>query len=348
MSTLPCIERAWDYQALAQARLDPAIWRYLNDGDSEGNERALARVRLMSRPLCQLAGGHTRTALFGQALDHPVVLAPIAYQRLFHPDGELASAMAAVAQGGQMVISSLASQPIESIVQASQDAGGPAPWFQLYWQQDWPRTLRLLRKAEDAGCSAVVFTVDAPIKRATLQLPPDVQAVNLAPIEQALERARGASVVFDGWMAQAPTWDDLARLRQATALPLIVKGVLHPDDAAKAVALGCDGLVVSNHGGRVLDNTPTSLSALPHIVNRINGQVPVLFDSGIRSGRDAFVALAYGASAVLLGRPAIWGLAANGAMGVAHAIRLMRDELEMTMALTGCATLADIQLAAVA
>jgi 4-hydroxymandelate oxidase len=347
---LPAIERASDYQPLAQARLDATTWRYLQDGSSQANEQALASVPLVPRPLRALGGGHTRTALFGQALAHPIVLAPIAYQRLFHPEGEQASAMAAAAQGGQMVISSLASQPIEAIVQASLDTGGVPPWFQLYWQQDRPRTLSLLRRAEAAGCSAVVFTVDAPIKRATLELPPGVQAVNLQPplslampaAMQATKAQGEASVVFDGWMAQAPTWDDLAWLRQASRLPLIVKGVLHPDDAAQAVALGCDGLVVSNHGGRVLEGTPSSLSALAPIVSRVAGQVPVLFDSGIRSGRDVFVALAHGASAVLLGRPAIWGLAANGAMGVAHTIRLMRDELEMTMALSGCATLADI------
>jgi 4-hydroxymandelate oxidase len=342
------IERARDYQPLAQARLDAATWRYLQDGDGLANEQALSSVPLMLRPLRALAGGHIRIELFGQALAHPIVLAPIAYQRLFHPDGEVASAMAAAAQGGQMVISSLASQPIEAIVQASLDTGGVPPWFQLYWQQDRPRTLSLLRRAEAAGCSAVVFTVDAPVKRVTLQLPPGVQAVNLAPpLPLALPPATAqaeASVVFDGWMAQAPTWDDLAWLRQATRLPLIVKGVLRPDDAARAIELGCDGLVVSNHGGRVLDGAPSSLSALPAIVQRVQGRVPVLFDSGIRSGRDAFVALAHGASAVLLGRPAIWALAANGALGVAHTLRLMRDELEMTMALTGCATLADIPL----
>jgi 4-hydroxymandelate oxidase len=348
MPVAPSIERACDYQPLAQAHLSANTWHYLQDGDSPANAQALSSVPLMPRPLRALAGGHTRTELFGQALAHPIVLAPIAYQRLFHPDGEAASAMAAAAQGGQMVISSLASQPIEAIVQASLDTGGAPPWFQLYWQQDRPRTLSLLRRAEAAGCSAVVFTVDAPVKRATLQLPPGVQAVNLAPpLPLAMPPATAqaeASVVFDGWMAQAPTWDDLAWLRQATRLPLIFKGVLHPDDAAQAIALGCDGLVVSNHGGRVLEGAPSSLSALPAIVQRVQGRVPVLFDSGIRSGRDAFVALAHGAAAVLLGRPAIWGLAANGALGVAHTIRLMRDELEMTMALTGYATLADIPL----
>ncbi|MDO9216581.1 MAG: alpha-hydroxy acid oxidase [Lacisediminimonas sp.] len=328
-----------DYLPLAQARLEPGIWRYLADGDGAGDEQALADIRLMPRPLRKLRGGHTRLTLLGQELAHPILLAPVAYQRLFHPDGEVASAMAASAQGGQMLVSSLASQPFDDIVRAASAGGGTGPWFQLYWQGDRARTLRLLQRALAAGCTAVVLTVDAPIKQATLQLPDHISAVNLEPGEPP---ATSGSAVFDGWMAQAPAWDDLAWLRGQTALPLLVKGLLHPDDAERAIAAGCDGIVVSNHGGRVLQCGPISIHALPAVVERVDGRVPVLFDSGIRNGRDVFAALAFGATAVLVGRPAIWGLAANGAMGVAHVVRLLRDELEMTMALTGCARLADI------
>jgi 4-hydroxymandelate oxidase len=337
------LERALDYRALAQARLDAGVWRHLQDGDGAADEAALAGARLMPRPLRSVAGGHTRLNLFGQALEHPIVLAPVAYQRLFHADGEVATAMAAAAQGGQMAISSLASLPLEAIVQASRDAGAAcAPWFQLYWQNDRPRTLRLLHRAAAAGCPAVVFTVDAPIKRATMELPADIRAVNLEADARPVHARAGGSVVFDGWMARAPTWDDLRWLRGQTTLPLLVKGLLHPDDAAMALELGCDGIVVSTHGGRVLDGATVSLAALPAIVERIQGRIPVLFDSGIRSGRDVFVALAHGAAAVLVGRPYVWGLASHGALGAAHVIRLLRDELEMTMALMGCATLADV------
>lgn len=331
-----------EYRALAEARLPAALWRHLEDGDHGDNPRALAAVHPVPRALSNVRGGHTRLTLFGQALEHPLLLAPVAYQRLFHADGEVASAMAAAAQGGQCVVSSLASQAFSSIVEAGRRADGSAPWFQLYWQGDRPRTARLLGEAIDAGFSTMVWTVDAPIKVASLSLPDDVRAVNLESEPQPVQRPVGGSAVFDMWMAHAPTWDDLAWLRAQTALPLIIKGVLHPDDAERAIALGCDGIIVSNHGGRVMPGAPASFMALGPVARRVGGRVPVLFDGGIRHGRDIFAALAAGAQAVLVGRPAVWGLTVNGALGVAHVIRLLRDELEMTMALTGCARLADI------
>lgn len=342
---MSAIERLCDYLPLARARLGEPLWRYLQEGSSDqaidANARALAAVRLWPRPLRDLSGGHTRLQLYGQQLDHPILLAPIAYQRLFHADGECASALAATAQGGQMLVSSLASQPFAQIAKAGHGEQG-RPWFQLYWQGNRERTLRLLQRASAAGFSVVVLTIDAPIKRSSLQLPNGVSAVNLdavappEPVDPALSR------VFDGWMKQAPTWNDVTWLRQQTKLPLLLKGITHPDDADQALNLGCDGIIVSNHGGRVLDGAPASIDLLPAISARIAGRMPILFDSGIRSGHDLFIALALGATAVLIGRPFIWGLACNGALGVAHAVRLLRDELEMTMALTGCARLSEI------
>jgi 4-hydroxymandelate oxidase len=332
------VQTASDYRSHARERLEPTVWRYLQDGAGQGlslraNEQAFDAIRLMPRPLVDVRGGHTRTELLGLALAHPILLAPIAYQRLFHPDGECASAMAATAQNGLMVASSLASQTLEQIA----DAAESPQWFQLYWQGDRPTTLKLVRRALAAGYSAVMFTVDAPVKQVAIQLPPEVSAVNLEAPLALPPLLPGQSSVFDGWMAQAPTWDDLAWLRDHIPCPLLLKGVLHPADARRAIALGCDGLVVSSHGGRVLDGTLTSLDSLPPIVQAAAGRVPVLLDSGIRNGRDVFKALALGASAVMVGRPYIWGLATSGALGVAHVIRLMRDELEMAMALTGCA-----------
>lgn len=335
-----------EHQHLAQRRLPIDTWRYLQDGDVDNvgdNQRALNAIQLMPRPLQDVRGGHTQLSLFGQTYEHPILLAPVAYQRLFHADGEAASALAASAQGGQSIISSLASQSFDHIMHAAQQGAAPgsksSPWFQLYWQGDRERTKRLLQRAIDAGCSAVVFTIDAPIKVASLQLPPQISAVNLEPNDLPQSDNR---LVFNGWMIHAPTWEDLVWLRQQTSLPLLLKGILHPDDAERAMTAGCDGVIVSNHGGRVLPGAPASVDVLAGIVQRCQGRIPVLFDSGVRHGRDVFAALALGASAVLLGRPYLWGLANNGALGVAQVIRLLRDELEMTMALTGCKYLSDI------
>ncbi len=335
-----------DYQQLAQQKLPAEVWRYLSDGAGAGrtmaaNITALNDTPLMPRPLVDVSGGHTRIKLFGQDYAHPLLLAPIAYQRLFHADGELAAAMAAEAQGAPYIVSSLASMTIESIAQS-----GAALWFQLYWQGSRESTLALLRKAEAAACKAIVLTVDAPVKQANFNLPPGISAVNLEAGHAAKSPvpalAQGQSEVFDHWMARAPRWSDVAWLREQTRLPLLVKGLLHAEDAAQAIAIGCDGIIVSNHGGRVLDGTPASLHSLAAITARLGEQTTILFDSGIRSGSDAFKALALGAHAVLIGRPFIWGLTAAGALGVAHVIRLLRDELEMTMALTGFANVASI------
>jgi len=336
-STAPGVHTAADYLSFAQPRLTAETWHYLEGGSGSGmamqaNRHALDAARIITRPLADVRGGSTKLKLFGQQFEHPLLLAPIAYQRLFHHQGEAASAMAANAQCGQMVVSSLASQRLESIIEAA----GQALWFQLYWQGDRQRTLQLAKRAIAAGYGAILFTVDAPVKQAVMQLPEDVSAVNLEqPVLPLPALHAGQSSVFDGWMVQAPDWDDLAWLRDEISLPLLVKGVLHADDAEKIINAGCDGLVVSNHGGRVLDGVPGSLEMLPKIVQRVSAKATILFDSGIRNGQDAFKALALGADAVMIGRPYIWGLAASGALGVAHVIRLMRDELEMTMALAG-------------
>ena len=330
------IQTAVDYLPYAEARLRKEVWQYLQSGTGQGlsssrNRKVFEDISLMPRPLSDVKGGNTHIELFGQAFKHPIILAPLAYQRLFHPDGEIASAMASAAQGGQMAVSSLASQTLETIIEAAEQA----LWFQLYWQEDRETTLRLVKRAINAGFSAIMFTVDAPVKQAAIALPKDISAVNLeSPIALAQE-VTGESIVFDGWMQQAPAWEDLMWLRDQISVPLIIKGIMHPDDAERAVSLGCDGVVVSNHGGRVLDGVPGSLQMLPEITRAISGKAKVLFDSGIRNGQDVFKALALGADAVMVGRPYIWGLSTCGALGVAHVIRLMRDELEMTMALSG-------------
>jgi isopentenyl diphosphate isomerase/L-lactate dehydrogenase-like FMN-dependent dehydrogenase len=212
----------------------------------------------------------------------------------------------------------------------------------------------LVQRAEAAGYAAIVLTVDAPVQmpslraqRAGFVLPPACIAANLQryPPSSAPETPPGASRILRGHMRHAPTWDDLDWLRQQTSLPLWVKGILHADDARALQNAGIAGLIVSNHGGRGLDGVPASLAVLPHIRAAVGDGYPLLLDSGIRSGLDVFKALALGADAVLVGRLQMYALAVAGALGVAHMIALLREELELTMALAGCATLADVRRA---
>ena len=344
-----------DHEAHARTRLDENAWAYFSGG--AGNESTLRancsawNERLLyPRVLQPLAGGHTRIELLGRALAHPVFLAPVAYQRMAHAGGELASAYAAAALGAGMVLSTQASVTLEAVAQAiGADPNRGPLWFQLYIQPDRGFTRELAQRAERAGYEALVLTVDAPAsgardreRRANFQLPAHVSAVNLAGMAAPAQRTLqpGQSALFDNLLASAPTWNDVAWLQSITRLPVLLKGVLHPDDARQAAALGVGGVIVSNHGGRTLDTSPATAALLPRIVQAVAGELPVLVDGGIRRGTDILKAIALGASAVLVGRPYIHGLANAGALGVAHVLRLLRDELEIAMALCGCRTLA--------
>ena len=352
----PEIVNLADHEAHARQHLDDNAWAYFSGGAADeitlrANRSAWEALPLWPRVLRPLAGGHTRVSLLGRTLAHPILLAPIAFQRLAHPDGELAMAYAAAALGAGVVLSTQASVSLEAVAQAVLPDRGRGPlWFQLYLQHDRGFTQALVQRAEAAGYEALVLTVDAPTsgvrdreRRAGFRLPPGVGPVNLAGLQAptAAELRPGQSALFDGLLHQAPTWDDIAWLQSITRLPVLLKGVLHPADARQAVAAGAAGLIVSNHGGRTLDTAPATASALPRVVQAVGGALPVMVDGGIRRGTDVLKAMALGASAVLVGRPAVWGLANAGATGVAHVLRLLRDELEVAMALTGCKTLAD-------
>ncbi len=345
-----------DHEQHARTLLDDNAWAYFSGGAADeislrANRSAWDNLPLWPRVLRPLAGGHTRVTLLGRTLAHPILLAPVAFQRLAHPDGELAMAYAAAALGAGVLLSTQASVSLESVAQAvlPDPVRGPL-WFQLYLQPDRGFTQALVQRAEAAGYEALVLTVDAPTsgvrdreRHAGFRLPPGVGPVNLAGLQTLAPSALspGQSALFDGLLHHAPTWDDIAWLQSITRLPVLLKGVLHPADARQAVSLGAAGLIVSNHGGRTLDTAPATATALPRVVQAVQGKVPVLVDGSIRRGTDVLKAMALGASAVLVGRPAVWGLANAGAAGVAHVLRLLRDELEVAMALTGCATLAE-------
>jgi 4-hydroxymandelate oxidase len=335
-----------DHEARAQAQLDPASWAYLDSaaGDGitrRGNRQAWQHVQLVPRLLRPRPAPSTAIALLGRRWAHPIMLAPLAYQRLFHPDGETGTALAASAQQAGFVLSTLSSVPMEDVAGAvARDADRGPLWFQLYFQPDRAATLELVRRAEACGFEAIVVTADAPVngvrdgeRRAGFRLPAGITAANLP------KRAdTGAGSVAE-LAAIAPDWADLEWLLGHTRLPVLLKGVLHPDDALQAHRQGIAGLIVSNHGGRTLDGAPPTAQALVRVAQATGGAVPLLVDGGIRRGGDVLKAIALGATAVLVGRPLAWGLASAGPLGVAHVLRLLRDELEAAMALCGMATL---------
>ena len=343
-----------DYETFARERMTPQAWAYLAGGAADeqtlaDNLAAFQRVRLLNRVLEDLQGGHTRLQLCGLGLDYPILLAPVAFQKLAHPDGELASVLGASAMGAAMVVSTQASVSLEAIAQAAQTP----LWFQLYIQPDREFTRDLVRRVEAAGYRALVVTVDAPVngmrnreQRAGFVLPEGVEAVNLKGMRSLPPSVAqpGTSPLFGSpLLTHAPTWKDLEWLQSLTHLPVLVKGVMNPRDAERAVERGVAGIVVSNHGGRTLDGMPATLDVLPAVAQAVAGRVPVLLDGGVRRGTDVFKALALGASAVMIGRPYVHGLATAGASGVAHVLHLLRTELEVAMVLTGCARLADIE-----
>lgn len=343
-----------DFEIPARLRVSDSAWAYLNGGAADeltlrANRAAWDAIRLQPRVLRDLAGGHTRVTLLGRELLHPILLAPIAYQRLFHADGELATAHAAAAQGAGLLLSAQASVAMEEVAAPMLAEPGAGPlWFQLYWRDDREFMRALLRRIEAAGYQALVLTVDAPVhgardreRRIGFKLPDDIRAVNLGGLKKPLQLRPGQSALFDGLMPRAATWREVDWLRAESPLPLLLKGVAHADDAREALARGVSGFVVSNHGGRALDTLPATAELLPPLRAALGPDVPLLVDGGIRRGSDVVKALALGADAVLLGRPYVHALAASGALGVAQALRLLRDELEIAMALSGCKTLAD-------
>lgn len=339
-----------DYRRIAATRLPQMVAAWLDGAAADGITHAAnldcwGRIRLKGRALRDMRGASTGLDLFGLGLEHPLLLAPVAYHRLAHPEGEHATALGAAATGTVMTVSTLASTRIEDIAAQAQ---GPL-WFQLYVQTRRADTESLIARAEAAGCRALVVTVDAPVKlrnteaRIGFRLPDGVSAVNTAGMAGPdLREVPGRSATFLGLLDAAPTWQDIAWLRTCTKLPLILKGITAPEDALRAIDTGADGLVVSNHGGRALDGLPASAEILPVVAEAVQGRVPLICDGGIRRGSDVVKALALGATAVMLGRPQLHALAVGGARGVAHMITILRAELEVAMTLTGCRTLPEI------
>ncbi len=359
----PSLPMAWaELESRARESLDDRAIAYIFGGaGSEDTMRAnldaFRRWRIVPRVLRQdLATRDLSVELLGTTMPAPVLLAPIGVQTLLHDEGELASARAAAEVGLPLITSTASATPMEQIAEAS---GGAARWFQLYWPNDDELAASLVRRAEAAGYTALVLTVDnylpgwkpRDLEQAYL---PFLEGIGIAQylsdpvfqagLEKSPEEDLGAAVGhFLGVFANPDlTWERLEWLRGTTSLPIVLKGILHPDDAREARERGVDGIVVSNHGGRQIDGAIASLDALPDVVDAVGEETAVLLDSGIRSGADAFKALALGADAVLVGRPYLWGLALDGQNGVETVLRCLLAELDLTMALSGCTRAAEI------
>ena len=359
MTVSPALEQipadilaAADYEHRAAAHLHPATLAWLAGGSGteqtlRANRDSFASLHILPRLLNAFGAASTGLELCGTQFDHPALLAPLGHQGLLHPEAERASARAAQATATGYIASTVSSLSLEDIAQAT---CGPK-WFQLYWQPRRADTLNLLRRAEAAGYQALVVTLDAPVqaisRRAQLAgfRMPDGPPANLAghsPMPQvALEP--GQSVLLHGMMTEAPQWEDLRWLLEQSRVPVLIKGVMRADDALRLQAMGIAGLIVSNHGGRALDGAPASLQALPALRSALGDEYPLLLDGGVRSGTDIFKALAMGADAILIGRLQGYALATAGALGVAHMLKLVKDELELCMALAGTPTLNDIR-----
>jgi 4-hydroxymandelate oxidase len=305
------------------------------------NEAAFDRIRVVPRVLRATGDRDLRTTLFGTTpfgttVAAPILVAPTAFHRLAHPDGEVATARGAAGAGTVMVVSMAATVPVEEIA-----ATGCPLWFQLYPQPDAAFTASVVRRVEAAGVRALVVTVDSPVfahrprdvRNGFVDLPAGLVCENLRD-----DTGRVRSIEMDNRLG----WDVLDRLRGVTGLPILLKGILHPADAELAVEHGAAGLIVSNHGGRQLDGAIASIEALPAIVKAVGGRLPILLDGGVRRGVDAMVALALGATAVLVGRPVVWALAAGGAAGVHEALDGLKAELDAALALAGARTPADL------
>ena len=321
-----------DYERLAREVLPSSTSEFLAGG--AGDERTLAwnrsafdRWALRPRFLRGVSAADPSTVLFGFPLALPVLIAPWAYQRTAHPDGELATARAAARAETIMCVSTTAVDILENIAAASTSS----KWWQLYLFADRGFTAEMLRRVSSAGYTALVWTIDLNAYGLRHR---ETRIGYVPPISLTTEE-----LAYDSSIG----WDDLAWIReQAPGLPLLLKGILTAGDAELAVEAGADGIVVSNHGGRQLDTSPASLDVLPEVIDTVGGRIPVLLDGGVRRGTDIVKALALGASAVMIGRPAAWGLAAGGEDGVVDVLRILRDELENAMILCGCHAVADI------
>jgi 4-hydroxymandelate oxidase len=346
-----------DFEAAALARLPAGTRDYYRGGAADeitlrANRSAWDQWSIHYRVMRDVSMRELSVELLGLKLDWPVLIAPTAYHMLAHADGETGTALAAASTGTAMVLSTLSNKPMEEVAAAATRG----LWFQLYCYKDRGITRDLIARAAAAGCKAIVLTVDTPVGgmrerdiRAGFSYPENLPMSNLLPAGEQYSKPDLGQGGFMGYVNQmfdpSLNWRDLEWIRSVCDLPVLVKGVVRPDDARFALSRGAQGIIVSNHGGRQLDTSPATADVLDSVVRAVAGEVPVLVDGGIRRGTDVLKALALGAQAVLIGRPVLWGLAVGGEAGVRRMLDLLRHEFSVAMALAGCRSADDIDRA---
>jgi 4-hydroxymandelate oxidase len=340
-----------EFEALARKRITRMAYDYIAGGGADEvtlrrNRQSFDEIRLKPRVLVDVSKLETNLTLLRQEFAHPILLAPTAYHKLVHREGEVATARGAASAEATLVVSSFATVAIEPLAKSS----AARLWFQLYCQPDREFTRELIQRAEAAGCRALVVTVDTPVgpirdreARVKFELPAGMAMENLASLTAKTgaddrRHIRMYSAVLDPTL----TWKTVEWIRGLTRVPVVLKGILAPEDARRAAESGADAIIVSNHGARNLDTSPATIEALPRAAEAVQGRVPLLMDGGVRRGTDVLKALALGASAVLIGRPYLWGLGSYGADGVKQVVEMLRTELEVAMALAGKTTLAQV------
>jgi len=336
-----------DFEKFAKEKLPQMAYDYYSSGANDEitlreNIEAYKRIFLKYRVLVDVSNIDMSTEVLGHKISMPLMIAPTAFHKMAHSDGESAVAKAAAAAGTIMILSTLSNSDVEDVVKAS---AGPV-WFQLYVYKDREVTKDLVKRAEEAGCRAIVLTVDAPFLgtrerdvRNKFNLPAGLTVKNLLPVKKdKLPESNDSnlSVYVQEHLDPSLSWKDVAWLKSITKLTLLIKGIACREDALLAVDHGADGIVVSNHGGRQLDTCRATIDVLSEVADAVKGKTEILLDGGIRRGTDIFKAVALGAKAVLIGRPVIWGLAADGENGVRSVLEILRRELHLAMALCGC------------
>lgn len=344
----------FEYEKLACEKLHKTAFDYYSSGAHDeitlkDNREAYNRIQIHYKVLVDVSKRDLSTEVFGQKISFPLIIAPTAFHKMAHNEGECAVAKAAMQSDTIICLSTLSNTKVEEVSESCKSNF----WFQLYVFRDKSVTEKLVRRVEKAGAKAIVVTVDAPLLgtrekdvKNKFQLPQGLSVINLMPDNKDElpdnKPDSGLSLYFNEMLDQSLNWKDIEWLASITKLPIILKGIIRPDDALRAIDYGAKGIVVSNHGGRQLDTSPATIEVLPKIAEAVDNRIEVLVDGGIRRGTDILKAVALGAKAVLVGRPVLWGLACNGTEGVSSVLSLLKKEFDLAMALSGTPTVKDI------